>query len=242
MPPSAPGVESGGMDYAAHYARLIERARGRKLDGYKERHHVIPRCMGGGNSSDNIVELTGEEHYVAHQLLVKLHPEHRGLSHAAVWMAKQCTLGNKAYGWLRRRHASAARLLKIGTKNSPEACAKISAKRRLRTITPDTAKKISIANSGRKFTKEHRAKIASALRGKVRSKEHRENLSAAKMGKHSYTPSQETRDKIRAAHLGKPLTEERKANISASLMGRTLTPEHRAKVVVTLRRSRGGGN
>ena len=37
------------MNYTKIYNDLIERAKTRKLDGYKEVHHIIPRCMGGGN-------------------------------------------------------------------------------------------------------------------------------------------------------------------------------------------------
>ena len=36
------------MNYAAHYERLVKRARSRSLVGYRERHHVVPKCMGGG--------------------------------------------------------------------------------------------------------------------------------------------------------------------------------------------------
>lgn len=32
------------MDYQKHYYLLCEKARNRSLDGYKEGHHVIPRC------------------------------------------------------------------------------------------------------------------------------------------------------------------------------------------------------
>lgn len=46
------------MNYAAHYERLIERAKNRVLEGYRERHHILPRCMGGTNAPDNLVDLT----------------------------------------------------------------------------------------------------------------------------------------------------------------------------------------
>lgn len=62
------------MNYQRHYDLLINRARTRVLDGYKERHHIVPRCLGGGDESSNLVDLTAEEHYVAHQLLVKMYP------------------------------------------------------------------------------------------------------------------------------------------------------------------------
>lgn len=60
------------MNYKKHYDILIERARLRvKPDGYSERHHIVPRCLGGSNESSNLVYLTAREHYVAHLLLAK---------------------------------------------------------------------------------------------------------------------------------------------------------------------------
>lgn len=98
------------MNYARHYQALMDRAESRVLDGYSERHHVVPRCV--DKMSTKTVRLTPEEHYVAHQLLVKMHPENRRLVHAAVsmTMASETTIprkGNKLYGWLRRAHAKA---------------------------------------------------------------------------------------------------------------------------------------
>lgn len=82
------------MNYSYHYDRLITRARCRILSGYRERHHVIPRCMGGTDAIDNLVNLTPEEHYVAHQLLVKMYPGIRGLIFAIVLMSN----GNSNWG------------------------------------------------------------------------------------------------------------------------------------------------
>jgi len=95
------------MNYEQHYTRLIERAKSRpKITGYTEVHHIIPRCLGGDNSPDNLVRLTPEEHYVAHQLLVKLHPEHDGLVWAAIQMTRLSNgqrANNKIYGWIRKK-------------------------------------------------------------------------------------------------------------------------------------------
>lgn len=73
------------MNYDLHYDNLILRARSRisSLDLYYEKHHVVPKCMGGTNDKSNIVKLTPEEHYVAHQLLVKIFPGNYSLIHAA---------------------------------------------------------------------------------------------------------------------------------------------------------------
>lgn len=208
------------MNYVAHYERLIARARGRVLGGYRERHHVVPRCMGGTDDRHNLVDLTPEEHYVAHQLLVKIHPGVKGLATAAVRMAKQ-SVGRKAYGWLRRKHAEniSARMLgnkhTLGKALSAEHRAKVGAASRGRKLPPrsaEHAKKIAAKNIGRKLSPEHRAKLSSVRLGRV----------PWNKGKHLSTA---TRAKMAAAHIGNPsnrgrkLSAEHRANVSLSLIG-----------------------
>jgi hypothetical protein len=99
------------MNYLKHYNILMERSRDRVLEGYVEKHHIIPRCLGGTNDTTNIAVLTPEEHFLAHQLLVKIYPNSPPLVNAAVIMTTHHTehrANNKLFGWLRRR-ASAYR-------------------------------------------------------------------------------------------------------------------------------------
>lgn len=99
------------MNYEKIYDHLITRARNRLLEGYTEKHHIIPRCMGGTDESDNIVSLTAEEHFLAHLLLVKIHPSNTSLWYAANMMGNR---NNKHYGWVKKRHAENARNLRQG--------------------------------------------------------------------------------------------------------------------------------
>ncbi len=63
------------MDYKKHYDLLIAKARARlRPEGYTERHHIVPKCLGGGEEDSNMVDLTVIEHYFAHLLLVKIYP------------------------------------------------------------------------------------------------------------------------------------------------------------------------
>jgi hypothetical protein len=108
------------MDYKKHYDLLIKRAKTRQLSCYIERHHIVPKCMGGTDDKSNLVELTPEEHYVAHQLLVKMYPNVDGLVYAASKMtvsSKTVLRNNKLYGWLKRRYQSVCKK-RVGEKNS----------------------------------------------------------------------------------------------------------------------------
>ena len=109
------------MNYTTIYNNLIQRAVNRSLDGYKERHHIIPRCLGGNDTKENLVDLTPEEHYIAHLLLIKIYPKNNSLIHAAVMMTvkgKDQVRNNKLYGWVRRKHSLAISKKQSGNGNS----------------------------------------------------------------------------------------------------------------------------
>jgi len=98
------------MNYQRIYDTIIGRGKNRILEGYKEKHHIVPRCLGGTDDTKNLVDLTAEEHYVAHQLLVKIYPNNIKLVSAAMFMtangAGQGRSRNKTYGWLKRRYSA----------------------------------------------------------------------------------------------------------------------------------------
>jgi hypothetical protein len=73
------------MDYNKIYNQLIERAKNRSLECYKEIHHILPKCCGGLDIQTNLVELTAREHFIVHLLLCKIYPDHKGLRFA-LWM------------------------------------------------------------------------------------------------------------------------------------------------------------
>lgn len=93
------------MNYQRIYDNLINRSYTRTLDDYTEVHHIIPKCMGGSDDKSNLAILTPEEHYVAHQILVKIYPKHKGLIHACKMMSMKThgKRNNKLYGWIRRK-------------------------------------------------------------------------------------------------------------------------------------------
>lgn len=58
--------------YYKIYIAIIERAKNRTIDEYCEKHHIIPKALGGSNDRSNLVHLTAREHFICHRLLIKI--------------------------------------------------------------------------------------------------------------------------------------------------------------------------
>jgi hypothetical protein len=140
------------MDYIKHYNLLINKASDRLYNGYTETHHILPRCLGGSNLKKNLVKLTPEEHFVAHQLLVKIYPTSSGLLYALARLSggKTKVRSNKIYGWIKRRlsiersNAMKGHTIWVGKRHSEESKKKISialtGRKRIPTTRISTAK------------------------------------------------------------------------------------------------------
>ena len=115
------------MNYQQIYDKLINRAKNRIIPEQFERHHIIPDhffikrsrkgkpgwLTGDPNDKNNIVCLTPEEHYVAHQLLVKIYPDAKSLIFALVQLSGKGRIhNNKMYGWIRRKNIAVMSELK----------------------------------------------------------------------------------------------------------------------------------
>lgn len=214
--------------YIRWYAAITENAKGRILDSYTEKHHIIPRCLDGTDDSDNLVDLTAREHFVCHWLLTKIH--HTGKQH---------------YQML-----NALRGMRRENKNQQRYKTKITA-RVYATAKEEWSKYQSIKYKGegnpmygREVSPEVRAgrserasgnnnpakrpgvgkKISDSKTGVKRapfSEEWKANLSAAKQGKNNSRygaeVTSETRKKIGDKIRGRKQTQEEKDQRGASL-------------------------
>ena len=84
-------VGRNNEDYYEDYISIINSAKIRGLDKsriniYTEAHHIVPRCLGGDDSKENLVLLSFEEHLVAHLLLCYSNKDNLSLSCAAMAM------------------------------------------------------------------------------------------------------------------------------------------------------------
>lgn len=144
------------MNYSKHYALLMAKAKLRLLDGYVEKHHIVPKCLGGLDDLENLVALTPEEHYVAHQLLVKIYPDNKKLAYAAYMMTKgtsKHSRSNKLFGWIKRRNFEALK----GAIRKPRA--KETKPRKPRKLSAEHRRKIGLARIGFHHTQETKDRI-----------------------------------------------------------------------------------
>lgn len=60
--------------YTKWYNSIIYNRKQNPLNNsvYQEKHHIIPKSLGGSNKKENIVSLTAREHFICHRLLVKM--------------------------------------------------------------------------------------------------------------------------------------------------------------------------
>ena len=60
--------------YSKIYFSIISNAKSRTIlpETYTEKHHIIPKSLGGNNSKDNLAVLTAREHFICHLLLPRM--------------------------------------------------------------------------------------------------------------------------------------------------------------------------
>ena len=146
--------------YKVWHDNIIANAQLRVLDCYKEKHHILPRCLGGNNKKENLVELTAKEHFIVHMLLCKF------------------TTGNAYYKMLYSFNAMSTMLYgkrkyKLHSRTAGFLRKKFYESLKNRKVSDETKLKQSLRfkgknnpNYGKKFSKEHIKKLSEAKKGK----------------------------------------------------------------------------
>ena len=138
--------------YKSWHDAIINKAFNRKIKGYSEKHHILPRSLGGLNNKDNIVRLTAKEHFIVHMLLCKF------------------TKGNAYYKML-YAFKSMCQLINNNHKRDYKINSRISEKLKLEAeknnpvYRDDVKAKISKANKGRVMSKETRLQMSKSKKG-----------------------------------------------------------------------------
>jgi hypothetical protein len=146
------------------YDEIIERAKSRGLnkkllDGYFERHHIVPKCLNGTNDKDNLVLLTAREHYLCHWLLVKIHKNCYKLWTAYFFLTKKNKITSKQYEKAKHNHQIHASLIHKGKIMSDES--KLKMKLAKENYVP--------WNLGKHHSNDMKRKLSEMFKGKARS-------------------------------------------------------------------------
>lgn len=129
------------MDYQKIYNQIIDRAKSRTLICYKEKHHIIPKCMNGSDDKTNLAELTAKEHFICHELLIEIYPANSKLK-GALW----CMI--TAVSTSQQRYKPSARIyerIKLEYIKLP--------------VSQEARDKLSLKLKGRVFTEEWKQKL-----------------------------------------------------------------------------------
>ena len=206
------------MNYQKIYDNLIQSAQLRPdisfLNGYTERHHILPKSMGGSDDASNLVKLTAREHYVAHWLLWRIH-RNKQMCNAFMFMSNAISRNKNAYYSSRGYQAAKNAMSETrkgqpswnkGKKHSLETRKIIKEKRALQKIchSEETRQKISESHKGKKLSDETRQKISEVQKGRSLKEETKRKVSLALKGKPKPPRSKEHIEKIAAAHRGRP--------------------------------------
>jgi hypothetical protein len=93
------------VDYNRVYAEFIKARQAAPPSSaeYVEKHHILPRRLGGGNETANIVRLTAADHFFAHLLLAKIHGGDMWaplvLMVGGNWKSYKPVLSRRIYSW-----------------------------------------------------------------------------------------------------------------------------------------------
>lgn len=159
--------------YTRIYNTIIERAKSRSLSCYTEKHHIIPRSLGGSDNDENLVSLTAREHLICHLLLTKItQGQYREKMLYAVQSMTmksrttkhRCTKINSRIYESIKKELSTIRSSKMSGKTYEEQMGKDRAKRKKASISKAHSKENN-PFWGKKHTAESRKLISENQRG-----------------------------------------------------------------------------
>lgn len=98
--------------YTNWYEQIILNSKQRiDPNGYTEKHHIIPKSLGGNNTKENIAVLTFKEHFICHRLLVKMVTGHNKTKMAYSFRAFCGTTKDENQKLTSGQHAKARKIL-----------------------------------------------------------------------------------------------------------------------------------
>lgn len=197
---------------------------------YHERHHIVPKCMGGGNEQENLIDLFAREHFEAHQLLALENPENDKLVYAWWCMTIQTNEYTKErykvdaaeYEQIKLAYIDKLRERISGSNNPMYG---ISPKERMDEETyEEWLYKITEKSTGKNnpmYGKHHTEETKEKIREKLTG-----NMVGEKnpfYGKHH---TEETKECLRQINIGKKVSKETKDLMSKMRTGKSNANAH----------------
>ena len=189
--------------YKQWYENIISSARNRTIKGYTERHHIIPKSLGGTNELSNLVRLTAREHFICHLLLTKftIGYDKKLMDFALGKFIQNSPLQQRTFNsWEYNKIRKSISAARTGHKFSEETKKKMSEKAKGRTPWNKGV-------TGLTHSEESNKKRSDTLTGRKRSDEFCQKVSASKIGHTS-------------GMTGKKHTNETKKKMSSKLLHR----------------------
>lgn len=220
--------------YTKIYYKIIENAKNRNITGYTEKHHIVPKSLGGLDIDSNLVPLTAKEHYIVHLLLTKMvnDPAHKQKMWGALWsMTRLISPQHKNQRYIKSSifYHKAKENIDFGKgnrgrKQSKEEIEKRAASLKGKVCSDETKRKIGNANKkytgrepwnkGKKvgpMSDELRHKHSLALKGIPKSDQVKENMKLAQASRSTesyargWKHSEEALDKLKTAARNRPI-------------------------------------
>ena len=174
------------MNYNDFITNILNtRGRFECKNEYHERHHIIPKCLGGTDNEDNLIDLYAKEHFIAHKLLADENSDNIKLVQAYAIMAftsnqyeKRYELTPEEYEEARKKFSTALKERYKNKESHPSYGTHISEERKRRISEANKGNKYCL---GRVVSEETRKKISEA--NKNPSAEYRQYLSDIRKGK-----------------------------------------------------------
>lgn len=96
-----------GENYIEYINRILKSRPNKKIEKGQHRHHIIPKSLGGDNSSDNLIWLFASEHAKVHYLYSIEHPDCCGMIYAARTLCSKNgeLLTDDEINWLSKHNA-----------------------------------------------------------------------------------------------------------------------------------------
>lgn len=178
------------MNYERIYNQIINRAKNRVLECYTEKHHIVPRCMNGSDEKTNLVSLTAREHFICHQVLVRMYPENTKLKFA-LWA--MCNMKSKRQS----RYTPSSRIYE--------------------SIKEEVVRMISEKKKGVKLSEEHKQKTRETLSGRKRPKDVIDKIHRTRK-QNEWRHSDETKKKMTGRNLSEKHKENISKNNGSKRM------------------------